>query len=158
MDQLLRYEFHICNFYLDFPNDSAVKNLPTRQGTQVPWVRKIPWRRKWQSTPIFLPAKSQRERSLAGYSPWGHKIFGHNLSTKQQHRNHKILVTIWSVFYWPYSHNCTKYYEKLIHNQQLTILIILKRISFQLYFARDTWNKPWFNPGWYIVNGGMRSQ
>ena len=77
----MRYEFHICNFYLDFPNDSAVKNLPTRQGTQVPWVRKIPWRRKWQSTPIFLPAKSQRERSLAGYSPWGHKIFGHNLSS-----------------------------------------------------------------------------
>jgi len=79
---------------LDFPSDSAVKNLSTRQGTQVPWVRKIPWRRKWQPTPVFLPAKSHGERSLAGYSPWGHKIFGHNLSTKQQHKNNKILVTI----------------------------------------------------------------
>ena len=36
-----------------------------------PWVRKIPWRRKWQPSPIFLPEKSCRQRSLAGYSPWG---------------------------------------------------------------------------------------
>ena len=31
-----------------------------------PWVRKIPWRRKWQSTPVFLPGKSHGQRSLAG--------------------------------------------------------------------------------------------
>ena len=35
-----------------------------------PWVEKIPWRRKWQPTPIFLPGKSHGQRSLAGYSPW----------------------------------------------------------------------------------------
>ena len=39
------------------------------------WVGKIPWRRKWQSTPVFLPEKSHRQRSLAGYSPRGHKEF-----------------------------------------------------------------------------------
>ena len=38
-----------------------------------PWVRKIPWRRKWQSTPVFLPGKFHRQRSLAGYSLWGCK-------------------------------------------------------------------------------------
>ena len=38
-----------------------------------PWVRKIPWSRKWQLTPILLPGKSHGMRSLAGYSPWGHK-------------------------------------------------------------------------------------
>ena len=38
-----------------------------------PWVRKIPWRRKWQPTPAFLPGKSLGQRSLVGYSPWGHK-------------------------------------------------------------------------------------
>ena len=32
---------------------------------------KIPWRRKWQPTPVFLPRESQGQRSLAGYSPWG---------------------------------------------------------------------------------------
>ena len=34
-----------------------------------PWVRKIPWRRNWQSTPVFLSGKSHGQRSLAGYSP-----------------------------------------------------------------------------------------
>ena len=35
----------------------------------LPWVWKIPWRRKWQPTPVFLPGKSHGQRSLAGYSP-----------------------------------------------------------------------------------------
>ena len=37
------------------------------------WVGKIPWRRKWQSTPTLLPGKPQGQRSLIGYSPWGRK-------------------------------------------------------------------------------------
>ena len=37
------------------------------------WVGKIPWRRAWQPTPVFLPRESHGQRSLAGYSPWGHK-------------------------------------------------------------------------------------
>ena len=36
-----------------------------------PWVRKIPWRTKWQPTPVFLPGESHGQRSLAGYIPWG---------------------------------------------------------------------------------------
>ena len=38
------------------------------------WVKKIPWRRKWQHTPVFLPIKSHGQRNLVGYSPWGHKV------------------------------------------------------------------------------------
>ena len=38
-----------------------------------PWVGKICWRRKWQSTPVLLPGKSHGQRSLVGYSPWGRK-------------------------------------------------------------------------------------
>ena len=38
-----------------------------------PWVRKIPRRRKWQSTPVLLPGKSHGQRSLVGYGPWGRK-------------------------------------------------------------------------------------
>ena len=49
-----------------------------------PWVRKIPWRRKWQPTPIFLPWKSPGQRSLVGYSPGDHKRVKHNLMIKQQ--------------------------------------------------------------------------
>ena len=37
------------------------------------WVKKIPWNRKWQPTPVFLPAESCGQRSVAGYSPPGHK-------------------------------------------------------------------------------------
>ena len=37
-----------------------------------PWVGKIPWSRKWQPTPVFLPERSHGQRSLAGYGPWGH--------------------------------------------------------------------------------------
>ena len=36
------------------------------------WVRKIPWSREWQPTPVCLPGESHGQRSLAGYSPWGH--------------------------------------------------------------------------------------
>ena len=48
-----------------------------------PWVRKIPWIRKWQPTPVFLPGESQGQGSLVRYGPWGHKSVGHDFVTKQ---------------------------------------------------------------------------
>ena len=50
-----------------------------------PWVRKIPWSRKWQPSPVFLPGKFHRQRNLAGYSPWGHKELD---TTEQLNNNH----------------------------------------------------------------------
>ena len=38
-----------------------------------PWVEKIPWRREWQPTPIYMPEEFHGQRSLVNYSPWGHK-------------------------------------------------------------------------------------
>ena len=38
-----------------------------------PWVRKIPWRRAQQPTPVLLPGESQGQRSPVGCSPWGHR-------------------------------------------------------------------------------------
>ena len=49
-----------------------------------PCVGKIPWGRKWQLTPVFLPGKSHGQKSLVGYSPWGRKRVRHDLVTKQQ--------------------------------------------------------------------------
>ena len=43
-----------------------------------PWVGKIPWRRDWQPTPVFLPGESHGHRSLAGCSPQGVQRVGHN--------------------------------------------------------------------------------
>ena len=54
-----------------------VNNPPAMQETQRcrfdPWVGKIPWRRAWQPTLVFLPGESHEQRSLVGYSPWVHK-------------------------------------------------------------------------------------
>ena len=64
-----------------------VKNPPAMQETQEiwfnPWVGKIPWRRKWQPTPVFLPGKFHGQRSLVGYSSWGHEE-----SDKTEHKAH----------------------------------------------------------------------
>jgi len=73
-----------------FPGGSVVKNpFAKAQGKEPscqcrrygfsPWVRKNPWRKKWQPTSVFLLGKSHGQRSLAGYIPWGHKRVGHNL-------------------------------------------------------------------------------
>ena len=54
----------------------AVENPPANTGDRrevglILIVGKIPWRRAWQPSPIFLPEESHGERSLVGYSPWG---------------------------------------------------------------------------------------
>ena len=49
--------------------ESWVRSL----GWENPWVVKILWRRNWQPTPVFLPGKSHGQKSLVGYSQWGHK-------------------------------------------------------------------------------------
>ena len=57
---------------LGFPGGSVVKNPPANAGdADSIRVRKLPWKRKWQSTPVFLPGKFHRQKSLAGYSPCG---------------------------------------------------------------------------------------
>ena len=51
----------------------VVKNLPANPGDITDTGLKIPWNRKWHPTPVFLPGKFHGQRSLMGYSPWGHK-------------------------------------------------------------------------------------
>ena len=67
--------FGIMGFKGIFPGGLVVKNPPAnarRHGFD-PWVGKIPGRRKWQPSPVFLPGESPGQRSLAGCSPWGRK-------------------------------------------------------------------------------------
>ena len=61
------------------PDGSVVKNQPvdaavTGHMDLIPGSGKIPWRREWQPSPIFLPGESQGPRSLMGYSPLGHRV------------------------------------------------------------------------------------
>lgn len=57
---------------------SVVKNLPASAGD----MGSVPGSGRQQPTPVFLPGKSHEQRSLVGYSPWGHKRVGHDLVTK----------------------------------------------------------------------------
>ena len=75
---------------MGFPSGTMVRIcLPM----QDPWVGKILWSRKWQPIPVFLPGKSHRQRSLAGYSPWDCKESGmtERLSTHLFTELHQVL-------------------------------------------------------------------
>ena len=68
----------ICTFihaYTGFPGDDIGKESTCQCGRRRrlridPWVGKIPWKRKWQPTPVFLPRKSCGQKSLVGYHSW----------------------------------------------------------------------------------------
>ena len=61
----------------------VVKNLPASA-----CIVKAPWRRAWQPIPVFLPGESHGQRSLVGYSPWGHK----ELDTTEQFTMRALLI------------------------------------------------------------------
>ena len=86
--------------FLGFPGGSVVKNPHantggTRDGCN-PWVGKIPWRRKWQPTPVFLPGQFHGQRSQAGHCPWGCKesdmtdTHTHSTHTHTHTHTHKL--------------------------------------------------------------------
>ena len=62
-----------------------------RRHTFDPWVGKIPCRRKWQPTPVFLLRKSHGQRSLAGYSTRGSQRVEHDLATEHTHEQQRLL-------------------------------------------------------------------
>ena len=71
-----------------------VKNSPAKQEAQVQSLGQEDALEKEMtihSSPVFLPKKSHRQRSLASYSPWGYKRVGHDLATKQQF--HPVNIT-----------------------------------------------------------------
>ena len=60
-----------------------------------PGVRKIPWRRAWQSAPVFLPGKYHGQSSLVGYSPYSHKESDMTeVAEHEAHICHKITTTV----------------------------------------------------------------
>ena len=75
-----------------FSGGSDSKSICLQCGTPGfnPWVRKIPWRRKWQPTPVLLPGKFYGWRSLVGYSPWGSKELD---MTEQLHFHFSLFFT-----------------------------------------------------------------
>ena len=76
-----------------------------RRARSHPWVWKMTWNRKWQPTPVFLPAKFYEHRSLACYGQWGRKELDtteqlnncNNNMELQQCLNSKLLIS-WEIF------------------------------------------------------------
>ena len=60
---------------LSFPGGSDGKESACIAGAMgsIPGLGRSPGGRKWQPPPVFLPEKSHGQRSLVGYSPWGHR-------------------------------------------------------------------------------------
>ena len=82
----------------------VVKNWPAHagdvRGAFHPWVGKIPWRRAWQPSPVFLPGESRGQRSLVGYSPWGRmesQSVGHEWSDRHTHVY--VLLCVYALMY-----------------------------------------------------------
>ena len=80
---------------MGFPNkwagkESACQCRRHKTHSFDPWVRKIPWSRKWQPAPTFLPGKSHGQWSLVGDSPWGHKEL--DMTDVPEHSGNMVLL------------------------------------------------------------------
>ena len=84
-------------YLFSFPVGAVVKNLSANAintGDRFsPWVGKIPWRGEWLPTPVLLPGEFLGQRSLVGYSPWGHKELdmAEQLSTHTYSQTHLFI-------------------------------------------------------------------
>ena len=115
-----------------------------------PWIGKIPWRRKWQSNPIFLHGESHGQRSLAGCSPPGSKRVGHNWANTQTHTN--LCVLQYTYMYVCMSLSvCVLFYLYMLVFIQIEIVRFLQRQfwqgeSFKFFFYHIVF----FNFSFYI--------
>ena len=100
-----------------------------------PWFQKIPWRRAWQPTPVFLPGEFHGQRNLVGYSPWGHK----ELDTTEQ-LTHIIFHCVHIFFSQSIIHQWMNFFHILatVNNAAMNVCT---HISLKLYF--------WFFGGIY---------
>ena len=92
--------------------ESACQCLPVQEMWVQFWVRKIPWRTKWQRTPTFLPVKSHGQKSLAGYSPLDHKDsdMTERLSTQTKYLAYfNTKCNIFILLHWHIIYNIWKY-------------------------------------------------
>ena len=79
--------------YFNFPGDSGGKESACNNARDlglIPGSGKIPWKKKWQPSPVFLLGEFRGQRSLAGYSPWS----GKELDTTEQLTFYFIFKTL----------------------------------------------------------------
>ena len=110
--------------------------LQCRRRVFDPRVSKIPWRRQWQPTPVFLPGISHGQRSLVGYSPWRCKRVGHDWgTTQQQHNIHLKGMILCKIFLLTFFH-CALYLEYIFLLSQYWFLFLMTAwcLIIRMYF------------------------
>ena len=104
--------------------------LATQETEFDSWVKTIPWRRILELTPVFLPGKFHGQRSLADYSPWGHRV-RHDCDWTHIHRNYTDYFVL--MFHWTeLSCMCTFCYKgagkcSLYSSSNLWVLLLRKK-------------------------------
>ena len=108
-----------------------------------PLVAKIPWRRKWQPTPVFLPGKFHGQRSLVGYSSWGHKRVRHDWAC-----TYVCIILFFSFWYhylWPLHEwkIIDLILKRHIQERQLFLIhqVLLAQGPGHMRFWRGGWNR-----------------
>ena len=93
--EVVALSFRMCAelWSICFLAGSVVKN-PAAKAGDTDCLGKIPWRRKWQPIPAFLPGESHGQRSLVGYSPWGRKRVIHDLVTKEPQNGQYMVLCL----------------------------------------------------------------
>ena len=94
----LYYLLSATHVSLGFPGGASGKEPACQcrrheRGGFEPWIRKIPWRRAWQSTPVFLPGESHRQGSLAGYTQ---SRVAKSQTQLKQFSTHAQCISCWS--------------------------------------------------------------
>ena len=108
-----------------------VTNLPAMQETQVWSLQKEDlWRREWLLTPVFLPGEFHGQRTLAGYSPWGHK---------ESNLTEQLKIYIY-IFFFSRLFSGKQYYERLsivpCTIQEVLVAYLLYTVSWLLALKR----------------------
>ena len=92
------------------------------------WVGKIPWRRKWQPTPVLLAGKSHGWRSLVDYNPWGHKESDTNEQLHFQRNCSVCTLNLWSfdtfvhsLLLWTIHENNRNDLVSIFHNLEFSL-------------------------------------
>ena len=130
----VRIFFVVCLCYcLGFPSGSGVKNPPAKQET---WVRSLAWEdsleKEMATHSSILAWRIHGQRSLTGFSPWGHKRVKQDLATKQQH--YHLLFSIMDIYYFIKE-------KKVLENQNSkgpTIIIIMNFNMITIFWIQYT--------------------
>ena len=103
------------------------------------WIGKIPWKKKWQPTPVSLPGESHGQRNLAGYSPWGRRELDNTEAPEHHHISyinyHEFIppqIQVFVLFYFSIS-----FIKKLLFSLPLPAPRGEKRFSCFLWVASE---------------------